>query len=96
MMKYWIHIFQNYNDLYMNERCNHTNNEENSILDGNNIENFSTKTFYEDISIDDNGDVDNNWRRINDEDFCLILSTKFSLKMLVNYYIFLKNKLNTM
>ena len=56
-----------YNDIHINERGNHTNNEYNFILDDDNIENFLTTTFDSYIPIDEDNDVGNNLRRINDD-----------------------------
>ena len=68
----------------MNERGNTTNNEDNNILDDNNIENFLTTTVDANMPLYDDYDVGKNSRHINDDNFCLILSIKLLLQMLVN------------
>ena len=57
------------NDLYMNERCNHTNNKDNNILDDDNIEKCLTTNFDADIPLDYNDDVGNNRRNKNYKEF---------------------------
>ena len=48
------------NDLHMNERGNHTNNEDNNILDDDNTEKFLMMFLNADMPIDEDDDVGNN------------------------------------
>ena len=69
-----------YNDLKINQRSNHTNNEDNNILDDDNIEKILTNFFDADIPLDDDDDVGNNWCSINDDEFLSGLFNKFPTK----------------